>query len=85
MRLAVLALLSLPGPGIPVWAEFGCSISGGDIAKELLFGVIFGVGTGGGLDDVFTLDLEEDMVGCEWSLRFCGGCGGGFGRRRRLC
>lgn len=72
----MLALLSLTGPCIPVWAEFGCSITVGDVAKELLFGVIFWVGTCGGLNDIFTLDLEEDVVGCEWSLRFCGGCGG---------
>lgn len=78
----MLALLSLAGPGIPVWAEFGGGISAGDIAKEFLFGVIVGVGTGGGLDDEFALNLEEDVVGCEWPLRFCGGCGGGFVRRR---
>lgn len=80
----MLALLPLAGPGIPVWAEFGCGISVGDIAKEFLFGVIFGVGARGGLDDVFTLDLEEDVVGCEWSLGLCGGCGGRFGKRRFL-
>ena len=72
----MLALLSLAGSCIPIWAEFGCSITVGDIAKELLFRVIFWVGTCGGLNDVFTLDLEEDVVSCEWSLRFCGGCGG---------
>jgi len=78
----VLALLSLAGPRIPVWAEFGGGISVGDIAKEFLFGVIVGVGTCGGLDDEFALDLEEDVVGCEWPLRLRGGCGGGFGWRR---
>lgn len=81
----MLALLSLAGPGIPIWAEFDGGISVGDIAKEFLFGVIFGVGTGGSLDDVFTLDLEEDVVGCEWSLGLCSGFGrAGFGERRCL-
>jgi len=78
----MLALLSLAGPGIPVWAEFGCGIPVGDIAKEFLFGVIFCVGTCGGLNDKFTLNLEEDVVCCEWSLRFCGGCGCRFVQRR---
>ena len=59
----MLALLSFSGPGIPVWAEFCESISVGNVAKEVLFGVIVGVGASGGLDDEFALNLEEDVVG----------------------
>jgi len=72
----MLALLSLTGPGIPIWAEFSCGVSGGNVAKEFLFGVIVGVGASGALDDEFTLNLEENVVCSERSLRFCGVCSG---------
>lgn len=72
----MFAFLSLSRAGIPIWAEFGCGISGWNVAKEFLFGVIVGVGASGVLDDEFTLDLEEDVVGSEWPLRFCGGRSG---------
>ncbi len=74
----MLTLLSLPGSGIPIWAEFDCGISIGNVAKEFLFGIIVAVGvwTSSGLDDKFTLDLEEDVVGSKWPLRFCGESGG---------
>ena len=65
MRLAMLALLSLSWSSKPIWTEFCVGISARNVAKELLFfvGVIRTVaGASCGLDDVFTFNLEEDMV-----------------------
>ena len=77
----MLALLSLARSSKPVRAEFRGGISLWDILEDLLFVVIFGVGAGGGLDDELTLDLEEDVVGCEWSLGLRGRRGFRFSRR----
>lgn len=70
----MLALLSLARSSIPIWAEFCGGISTGNVAKENLFvvGFIAIVGASGGLDNEFTLNLEEDMVGSERALRFWG-------------
>ena len=72
----MLTLLSLSGPRIPIRAEFDCGISSGNVAKEFLFGITVRVvvWTSGGLDNEFTLDLEVDVVGSEWPLRFCIEC-----------
>lgn len=65
----MLALLALSRSGEPIRQKLDQSVSTGDVV-DVVFIVVDGfisVGSGGGLDDVFAFDLEEDVVGCKWS------------------
>jgi len=65
----MLALLTLSGSGKPIRKKLGRSVSTRHVANVALVIVdgFIGVGSGHSLDDVFTFDLEEDVVGCERS------------------
>jgi len=63
----MLALPAFAWSGIPIWKQLDTSVSTGDVAQErfIIMDGFVSVRSGSVLNDVFTLDLEEDVVGSE--------------------
>lgn len=65
----MLTLLTLARSGIPIWQKLDGTVStgyGGDVGLAVVNGWV-GIGAGGSLDDVFTFDLEEDVICGKWT------------------
>jgi len=77
----MLTLGSFTRPGIPIVRKFNVGIFGWNIWEILFVGVDGAIGRGSWscLNNVFTLDLEEDMVCGERSHWFAYGSMGGHG------